>query len=157
VSLYDELRALVDALNDSNVEYAICGGVALAIHGFPRFTKDIDVLTPASSLEAIMGVAARLGFEHAALPMIFEAETPRAREVRRLTKLLPDAPLSLDLLIVGPSQVQPWASREVYEWAGRRVTVVSREGLVEMKMLAGRPQDRADLARLSGADDPEDA
>jgi hypothetical protein len=46
MDLYDELRSLVAALDRQHVDYAICGGIALALHGYPRFTKDIDLLSP---------------------------------------------------------------------------------------------------------------
>lgn len=41
VNLVDELRGLLESLNGAGVEYAVCGGIAVAIHGYPRFTKDI--------------------------------------------------------------------------------------------------------------------
>ncbi len=39
-----ELEALIDAFDADEVPYALCGGLALAVHGFPRQTKDIDIL-----------------------------------------------------------------------------------------------------------------
>ena len=44
----DDLGALVKALNDHGVEYAVIGGTAMMFHGFPRATKDIDLLLPLS-------------------------------------------------------------------------------------------------------------
>ena len=38
LDLYDELAALLDALEAANAEYAVCGGLAMAIHGIPRAT-----------------------------------------------------------------------------------------------------------------------
>ncbi|MEJ7598546.1 MAG: hypothetical protein WKG01_11610 [Kofleriaceae bacterium] len=46
-----------------------------------------------------------------------------------------------------------WATRIVLAAGARRVSVVSRDGLVTMKRIAGRPQDLADLAKLEGLDD----
>ncbi len=42
--LYDELRTLISALDRGKIEYALCGGIAMAIHGRPRATVDIDIL-----------------------------------------------------------------------------------------------------------------
>ncbi len=47
VNLEEELRTLVRLFNDAKVSYALCGGMAVAIHGFPRFTNDIDFLVDA--------------------------------------------------------------------------------------------------------------
>lgn len=43
-----------------------------------------------------------------------------------------------------------WRSRLEVAWEGRVLFVVSREGLIAMKRLAGRPQDLADIAALGG-------
>jgi hypothetical protein len=41
--------ALAQALQLAQVEYAVIGGAAMALHGFPRMTKDIDLLLPISA------------------------------------------------------------------------------------------------------------
>lgn len=76
----------------------------------------------------------------------------RARVVRRVSKLVEGDVLPLDLMPVPAWLASAWQDREVVEWDGRRVVVVSREGLIAMKRVAGRPQDLADIARLTGAD-----
>ena len=53
LDLYDELTNIVDALETASIEYAICGGIAVAIWAFPRATVDIDLLVQESSLDAI--------------------------------------------------------------------------------------------------------
>jgi hypothetical protein len=53
LDLIAELEALVSALDAEKVEYALCGGLALAVHGYPRATKDIDLLVRADSTERI--------------------------------------------------------------------------------------------------------
>lgn len=40
----DALQDALCALNEANVDYALSGGVAMALYGAPRFTKDVDVL-----------------------------------------------------------------------------------------------------------------
>jgi len=56
--------------------------------------------------------------------------------------------LSLDFLLVTPQTEDVWATREAIDFLGRKLFVVSREGLIKMKRLAGRPQDLADIERL---------
>ncbi len=57
MDLYDELMALIDAFADANIDYALCGGIAVAFYGYPRFTKDIDILIRAEDLDRILARA----------------------------------------------------------------------------------------------------
>ncbi len=41
--------------NEEKVSYALCGGMAVGIHGYPRFTQDIDFLIPPESLDQARG------------------------------------------------------------------------------------------------------
>jgi hypothetical protein len=50
LDLYAELSALILRFERDAVPYALCGGMAMAVHGFVRATEDIDILLP-SSLE----------------------------------------------------------------------------------------------------------
>ena len=62
LTLESELRELVQRFNEAKIEYALCGGMAVALHGYPRFTKDIDFLIPPESLDQARKVAAASGF-----------------------------------------------------------------------------------------------
>ncbi|MBP7585083.1 MAG: nucleotidyltransferase family protein [Spirochaetes bacterium] len=44
MDLYRELTSIIDCLNARGIEYAVCGGLAVAFHGYPRFTGDIDIM-----------------------------------------------------------------------------------------------------------------
>jgi len=60
-TLLDELSQLISALNENEIEYAVCGGLALAIHGFARATLDIDILIQPESLEKAYKIGAKKG------------------------------------------------------------------------------------------------
>ena len=62
MDIQQELRALIIALNDASIEFAQCGGLAVAFHGYAHFTKEIDILIANASLEAALKVAEKLGF-----------------------------------------------------------------------------------------------
>jgi hypothetical protein len=49
VDLISELERVVDALGAAGVEYALCGGLAVALHGHVRATREIDLLIPADA------------------------------------------------------------------------------------------------------------
>jgi hypothetical protein len=72
--------------------------------------------------------------------------------VQRFTKLIEGQPLMLDALLVGPAIERVWQDRQTAEIEGGSMRVVSREGLVTLKLAAGRPQDLADIQRLRELD-----
>lgn len=61
MKLHSDLREFVELLNSRGVEYVIVGGHAVAFHGHPRFTGDIDFLiaaTPANAARVLACLAA---------------------------------------------------------------------------------------------------
>jgi hypothetical protein len=154
MNLVDELHAVAAALTNSGIGYALCGGVAVTIHGAPRTTKDIDVLVAADDVPRALAAVAPLGFSYVALPMTFDAGTPRERHVRRVSKLEGDEHLILDLIVEDASLAGTLADRIEIDLPTGRLAVVSRATLLRMKELAGRPQDLADVEALKGADGP---
>ena len=156
LNLKQELEALVDALGTRGVGFAICGGIAVTIHGAPRFTKDIDLLVPDAQIDDALEVARQCGFVLPAAPMVFDAGRATERHVRRMSKADGDDLLSLDLVLVQPGFAEVWSSRVLVEWETRIVPVVSVEGLAVMKHRAGRAQDLLDLKNLAVETEDED-
>jgi len=151
-SLYDELKALVSALNEEQVPYALCGGLAMGVYGFARATVDIDLLVQRSDVERILSLASRFGYTVRSKPMVFQGGSI---EIHRVVKVLgeDEDPLMLDLLLVTPALGEVWQSREWKEWDGGTFWVVSREGLVRLKSLRGSGVDLEDLRRLRAEDE----
>ncbi len=146
-TLIEELSELIAGLEANKIEYAVCGGLALAIHGFTRATLDIDILIQPDSLEKAYEVARENEFDIRGMMDISFKE--RAVEIRRVSKVDSNGEvLSLDLLLVTPHVEDVWEDKEEIDFLGNKLSVVSREGLIKMKKLAGRPQDLADIARL---------
>lgn len=61
-AVHKTLRKIAVRLQGLNVEYAIAGGMALFIHGYRRFTEDVDILVTAQSLEVIHQNLEGLGY-----------------------------------------------------------------------------------------------
>lgn len=148
IDLFDETMGLLAELERHGVPYAVVGALALAIHGVPRATTDIDLLVRRDDVEAILEVARARGFRVQALPMRFSD----GLEVRRSSKVDATVMLTLDLLLVNENLEPVWASRERVATERGDVWVVSRQGLIEMKAWAGREQDLADIRRLRELD-----
>ena len=145
-TLLNELSQLISALDANEIEYAVCGGLALTIHGFPRATFDIDILIRAESLDKSYEIAARYGYDIRGLDISFKE---RAVEIRRVSKIDDDGEvLSLDLLLVTPQVEDVWQTKEILNWQDKNLWIVSRDGLIKMKTLAGRAKDLIDIDRI---------
>ena len=143
--LIEELRQLVAAFNEHKIDFALCGGLAVAAHGLIRATQDIDFLIREESLGDAYAAAGEVGYDIRGLDISFKERTV---EIRRVSKVIGEDVISLDLLIVTPHVEDVWETREKIEFMGENLAVVSRNGLIKMKRQAGRPQDLADIERL---------
>jgi predicted nucleotidyltransferase len=151
----DLLRAgpLLRRLAEAGVDFLIVGGVAVIVHGYARFTKDLDITyaTNAANLERLGDVLVRLGARLRGIdedvPFVADART-----LKRTTILTLETPHgSLDLLVNpdGAARYEEMRSRaDVIELDGVEVRVVALEDLLSMKRAAGRPQDIADVDAL---------
>jgi hypothetical protein len=149
VTLFDELRALVTALDAAGVEYALVGGLAVAVWGAPRATRDIDLLIQPDALPRAMAVARACGFMLEA--PLFELKD--GTQLQRVNKV--DAAgslLTVDFMLVDRNLAGTWSGRMRLPFAGSDLVVIGREALIAMKALAGRPQDIADIQSLKDLD-----
>jgi len=154
VDLLEEFSRLSFALEEAEIEYALCGGLAMAVYAFPRATLDIDILIEPHSLEDAKAVAHRLGFDTDVGLMRFRKGATR---ICRLTKLDPDSPdlLVLDMLLTAPDIQDVWESRQRVTWDRGELPVVSKAGLIKLKSLRLSGQDRDDIKNLEELPDED--
>jgi hypothetical protein len=145
---------LVEALGVARIEFAVCGGLAVAIHAQPRATMDIDLLLRADAVDAAQRVARGLGYTIEAGPMRIR---PGGIEIQPMSKPDPETGdlLSIDLLLVTETLEPVWAGRERVAWEHGELPVVSRTGLIQMKRLRASGQDLDDIQALEADDDSE--
>jgi hypothetical protein len=148
VTLFDELVGVVEALDTADVEYALVGGLAVAVWGAPRATKDIDLLVRPEAVESALAAVARRGFDLRALPMTFRD----GMTLRRVSRAEGAEMLTVDFILVNENLEPAWQSRLRLASGDRKLWVISREALIAMKALAARPQDLADIERLRDID-----
>jgi putative nucleotidyltransferase-like protein len=148
MNLVDELHAITAALTAAGIRYAVCGGVAVTLHGATRSTKDIDLLVSPDDVQRTLEVVRPLGYVFAALPMTFDEGTERERHVQRVSKIEGSEHLLLDLLVADAAFEGALDDRVEVQLPSGPMAVVSRAVLVRMKRLAGRAQDLADLEKL---------
>lgn len=146
-TLLEEFTNITNALNERKINYAVCGGWAMAILGYPRATIDIDLLILSDDLEDVWHIAKSFGFGVEGLPLHFhdgKIEIRRISKIDKITKSL----ITLDFLLVTDVLKEVWEKRKNFSWNQGNVCAVSKEGLIFMKKISGRLQDLADIERL---------
>jgi hypothetical protein len=152
---------LIAALADGGVDYVLIGGLAVGAHGFPRATKDIDIVPApdASNLERLAAVLRAVEAQHHGLGDFDPSEFPF--DPLDPSQLAEGGNFVL-ITRLGRLDVMKWVpgipgetafehlARNAVDTAlsGHRVRVCSREDLITMKRAAGRPQDMVDLEEL---------
>lgn len=153
MNLVDELHAVAGAMRAARIPYAICGGIAVTIHGATRTTKDIDILVARVDVPRVLEALRPLGYAYAALPMTFDAGTERERHVQRVSKLEAQQHLMVDLLLAEAAFEGLLEEPLAIDLPQGSLSVVPLHVLLKMKRLAGRPQDQADIEALAHVDE----
>ncbi len=148
VDLYAELRAVLTAMDQAGIEYALAGGLAVAVWGAPRATKDIDLLVRPADVDAAVSAIGERGFTLPAAPMTFRD----GMRLQRVSKVEGGDILTVDFMLVDASLEGAWQSRVRVDTADGALWVVSRDALIRMKAAAGRPIDAADIEKLREID-----
>ncbi|MBN1837931.1 MAG: hypothetical protein JW820_18885 [Spirochaetales bacterium] len=148
MDLKQELLGVVTALNDAEVPYALCGGLAVVLHGYPRLTRDIDLLVRKQDLGRAGAALEAIGFTIPGGLIPFDLGGSHEREVFRASKQLGEDLLTVDLLLLPGFLEEVWDSRQTYELDEVPLTAVDRDGLIRMKRIAGRHQDLSDIEQL---------
>lgn len=146
--LSQELICIVNALVNEGIAYAVCGGFAVGLHGYPRMTFDLDLLIQETDIGRFAAAVRPLGFDVVAGTFAFKRGTPQEIRFWRVSKHDGPDHLVLDALLVTPVFETVWQTRQLMEFDGHEVWVVSRDGLAIMKTLSGRAKDLADLKNL---------
>lgn len=140
-----DFRELLLAFNDENVEYLIVGAHALAVYGYVRATKDLDVWVRPDEGNAKRVIASLLSF---GAPIANLTQDDLNREDTVFQIGIP--PLRIDLLtsIDGVAFAEAWPDRFSTMFGDVPVFVISRHHLIANKKASGRIQDAADVQEL---------
>jgi hypothetical protein len=141
----DLVRVLAE-LSRHDVEYALIGGAAMALHGFPRMTKDIDLILPRDKannrklLKALEALRATLALDHLPDKKTLDAGFSTSAE----------GDLGIDLLFVAAARTFDDYRAHVItrELDGVPVKILDLDGMLLSKQ-TDRPEDIPDRQRLS--------
>ena len=147
------VEKICTALENAGVRFALVGGYAVALHGVPRGTIDVDLALQWTLQDLVQAEAALKGIGLASsLPItareVFERrdEYVQSRNLVAWNFLNPDAPLEqVDIII---NYDLKGKSTDFVEMPQTTIPVLSVEDLIEMKSLSGREQDIEDAAAL---------
>lgn len=144
-----DFAEMLSALSDAGADFVIVGAHALAAHGLPRATGDLDLWVRPSPENAKRVLAALRAFG-APLHDLDEEDLARLGTVFQIGVV----PCRVDILteISGVSFDEAWSRREWFVVDEQRLPFLSREDLARNKRAAGRPKDLVDLAALEGND-----
>ena len=149
MELDKDFNEFVELFLEHNVRFLIVGGYALAAHGLPRATGDLDawVWVNPENAQNIMRALNAFGFQNLSL-----TESDFSKEDSIIQLGYP--PFRIDILtsIDGVAFDQAWEKKVVVELNGMNVPFIGRDDLIANKKAAGRPQDLADVSRLTSED-----
>lgn len=143
--LNQDFKEFIQLLNDNHVRYLVIGGYAVALHGYPRYTKDIDIWIEMKPDNAANMVKALEQFGFSSLGL------------QATDFLVPDQiiqlgypPNRIDLMTTaaGVEFESCYATRVEVEIDGVTVNFIDLDNLKKSKKASGRLQDLADLENL---------
>jgi hypothetical protein len=140
-----DFREFIELLNSNGVRFLIVGGHAVALHGYPRFTGDLDVwiATDSENAARVAKVLADFGFGS----LKFDAEDfVRPGYAIQLGR----PPYRIDILtsIDAVAFARAYGRRRTVRAGALAVPFIALEDLLKNKRATGRPQDLADVERL---------
>jgi hypothetical protein len=139
---FDEFCALLTA---RAVEFVIVGAHALAFHGAPRFTGDLDILVRPTEEngERLLSAISNFGFP---TPSLTPADIVEGSKVIEMGV----APVQIHVMsqIDGVTWDEVWASRDLGTFGSGTVAFIGRDAFLRNKRAAARPKDLADIDAL---------
>jgi len=140
-------------LNRHGVEFLVIGGYALAFHGAPRYTGDIDLfIRPTTdNAEKLLLCLEEFGFRASGLVAADMLEDRKVLELGR-----PPVQVHVMAAISGVSWRDAWESRVPGGYGDTPLFFIGREALIINKRATGRTKDLADIEALNPPDDRVD-
>jgi hypothetical protein len=144
-----DFRDLLALLNEHQVEYLIVGGYALAFHGAPRYTGDIDIFVRPhhENAQRIIKALSEFGFQ---FPNLTADDFQNPNKVVQLG--VPPVRIDLITSLTGVSWNEAYDSKEPGFFGEVPVQYIGREKYITNKRATGRKKDLADIEALGDAD-----
>jgi hypothetical protein len=149
MELAPDFDEFIASLTARGVEFVVVGAYALAFHGAPRFTGDLDILVRPSLENAARVLEALEAFGFPVPDLTPEAIADR----RRMLQMgVPPVQIHVMSAISGVEWDEVWSNRVEGVLGRSRVSFLGRETFLRNKRAAGRPKDLADIDALEPGD-----
>jgi hypothetical protein len=145
--LSHDFKEFIKSLNDKGVRHLVVGGYAVALHGHPRYTKDLDIWVERSPDNAAKMIQALELFGFGGLGLK-EHDFLQDDQVVQLGH--PPNRIDILLSLSGVDFSECFAHRVETVVEGVTVNFIALEDLKQNKKASGRLQDLADIESLSG-------
>ena len=143
--LNQDFKEFIQSLNNNDVRYLVVGGYAVALHGYPRYTKDIDIWVELNPDNATKIIHALDDFGFGSL----ELKENDFLEPEMIIQLgYPPNRIDIILSPAGVDFQTCFSTRVIVEIEGVQVNFIDLENLRKNKAATGRKQDLADLENL---------
>jgi len=145
VNLPPDFKEFLKLLNAHQVEYLLIGGYAVAYHGYPRATADMDIwiATHAQNTKKIVAALKEFGFD---LPELSAELFQKEGQIIRMG--VPPVRIEIATTISGVGFEECFAARVVDELDGVEVNIIDLAHLKINKKAAGRHKDLDDIENL---------
>jgi predicted nucleotidyltransferase len=143
--LNKDYKEMLQCLLEENVKFLLVGAYAVAVHGFPRATKDIDFFVWATPENASSLMRALIKFG-APLDQISESDFSSEGIIFQIG----NSPRRIDIITSasGVDFEQAYSNKKIVILEGLEVPVISLQDLIVNKRASGRMQDLADVEKL---------
>ena len=140
-----DLREFVALLNEKNVKYLVIGGYAVAYHGFPRYTKDIDIWVWLNEENAQKVLEVIHAFGMKSMNILVDDLINKDTVIQ-----LGMPPNRIDILtdLENLDFETCFEQREIADIGGLEISFLDIDNLITAKLNAGRPQDKVDVKKL---------
>lgn len=135
----------LELFNKNKVKYLLIGAFAVGFYGYPRYSKDMDILVEPSKENAkrvIFALEEFGGYQN-----LNEDDFSQENKIVQLGY----EPVRIDILtsIKGFKFKELWKNRKIGKYGNRKISFIGFDELIKIKKEANRPQDLADLDKLT--------
>ncbi|MEA2012429.1 MAG: DUF6036 family nucleotidyltransferase [Verrucomicrobiota bacterium] len=143
--LNKDFKEFIELLNKNDVQYLLIGGYAVALHGHPRYTKNIDSLIGNTQDNAKKMMHAITEFGCSSLGLTFKDFMSEKNIIQ-----LGFPPVRIDIItnVNGVDFSVLYENRKLFKIDDIELSLINLEDLKKIKKIAGRHQDLADIEAL---------
>jgi hypothetical protein len=147
MELHKDFKEFIKLLNEHSVAYIIVGGYAMAFHGYPRFTGDIDffVKPDRDNAKKIISVLKDFGFSSLDI-----SEDDFVLTGRVIQLGFPPVRIDIVTSISGVSWQEAFDGREQINLDDLSCPFIGRKQFIQNKKAIGRHKDLSDIESLDG-------